>query len=131
MLLKIEQQKIVIRLCTNGNDQKSRSKALKIAVSQRGVESAAMQGGENNLLEVEGVQIDAVKLTKLLRKKLKQAAELLIVGPVDKKDGDKKEGPKMEVAMMQWPSYNYPYYVVPQFPLYEVRDSYQNGCSIL
>ncbi|XP_009768957.1 heavy metal-associated isoprenylated plant protein 16-like [Nicotiana tabacum] len=123
-------QKVVIRLSMNGNDQKSRSKAFKIAVSQPGVESAAIQGGEKNQLEVEGEQIDAVTLTKLLRKKLKQA-ELLSVGPVEKKDGDKKEGPKMEVAMTQWPSYNYPYYVVPQFSVYEVRDSYQPCCSIM
>ncbi|XP_059277838.1 uncharacterized protein LOC132032031 [Lycium ferocissimum] len=118
----------------DGNDKKSRSKAFKIAVSQPGtcVESAAMQGGEHNQLEVEEEQIDAVVLTKLLRKTLKQA-ELLSVGPVDKKDGDKKEGPKMElVPIMQWPSYNnYPYYVVPQYQFYEVRELYQGGCSIM
>ncbi|KAH0774497.1 hypothetical protein AABB24_020908 [Solanum stoloniferum] len=129
----MNKQKVVIRLSINGHDKKSRSKAFKIAVSQPGVNSAAMKGGENNQLEVEGEQIDAAVLTKLLRKKLKKGAELLSVGPIDKKDGDKKDDPKIElVPMMQWPSNNYyPYHVVPQYPFYEVTESYQGGCSIL
>ncbi|KAM3320689.1 hypothetical protein P3S67_007891 [Capsicum chacoense] len=67
-------QKVIIGLSINGNDKKSRSKAFKIAVSQPGVNSAAMKWGENNQSEVEGDQIDAVVLTKLLRKKLKKEA---------------------------------------------------------
>ncbi|KAK4727912.1 hypothetical protein R3W88_032829 [Solanum pinnatisectum] len=122
-LIKFGQQKVVIRLSINGHDKKSRSKAFKIAVSQPGVNSAAMKGGENNQLEVEGEQIDAAVLTKLLRKKLKKGAELLSVGPIDKKDD-----PKIE--LVQYPFY-YPYHVVPQYPFYEVTESYQGGCSIL
>ncbi|MCD7458661.1 hypothetical protein HAX54_038858 [Datura stramonium] len=125
-------QKVIIGLSINGSDEKSRSKAFKIAFSQQGVNSAAMKGEGKNQLEVEGDQIDAAVLTKLLRKKLKKGAELLSVGPVDKKDGDKNEDPKVElVPMMQWPSYNYPYHVVPLHPFYEVRESCQGVCSIL
>ncbi|KAK4374013.1 hypothetical protein RND71_004690 [Anisodus tanguticus] len=124
------QQKVVIRLSMNENDKKSRSKAFKIAASHPGTCGISSYARGENQLEVEGEQIDAIVLTKLLRKKLKQA-ELLSVGPVDKKDGDKKEGPKIEVPMMQWPSYNYPSYVVPLYPFCEVRGSYQGGCSIM
>ncbi|XP_055801416.1 heavy metal-associated isoprenylated plant protein 12-like [Solanum dulcamara] len=128
----MNKQKVVIGLSIHGKDKRSRSKAFKIAVSQPGVNSAAIKEGENNQLEVEGNQIDAAVLIKRLRKKLKKGAELLSVGPVDKKDGNKKEDPKIElVPMMQWPSYNYPYHVVPQYPFYEVTESYPGGCSIL
>ncbi|KAK6774683.1 hypothetical protein RDI58_029922 [Solanum bulbocastanum] len=123
----MNKRKVVIRLSINGHDKKSRSKAFKIAVSQPGVNSAAMKGEENNQLEVEGEQIDAAVLTKLLRKKLKKGAELLSVGPIDKKDGE-KDDPKIE--LVQYPFY-YPYHVVPQYPFYEVTESYQGGCSIL
>ncbi|KAL3323207.1 hypothetical protein AABB24_040363 [Solanum stoloniferum] len=123
----MNKQKVVIRLSINGHDKKSRPKAFKIAVSQPGVNSAAMKGGENNQLEVEGEQIDAAVLTKLLRKKLKKGAELFSVGPIDKKDGEKNY-PKIE--LVQYPFY-YPYHVVPQYPFYEVTESYQGGCSIL
>lgn len=129
LIKKNEQEKVIIGLAINGNDKKSRSKAFKIAVSQSGVNSAAIKGGENNQLEVEGNQIDAVVLTKLLRKKLNKGAELLSVGPV-KKDDDKKDGPKIElVPMMQWPSYNYPYHGVPQY--IEVVEPCQGRCSIM
>ncbi|KAM3382668.1 hypothetical protein P3S68_008243 [Capsicum galapagoense] len=36
-------QKVIIGLSINGNDKKSRSKAFKIAVSQPGVNSAAIK----------------------------------------------------------------------------------------
>lgn len=69
---------------------------------------------------MEGYQIDAAELTKSLRKKLRMQAELLSVGPIDK-----NKDPKIElVPMVQWPSYNYPYYVVPQYPFYEITESY-------
>ncbi|MCD9638358.1 hypothetical protein HAX54_022258 [Datura stramonium] len=130
-------QKVVIKLSLNGNDQKYRSKAFKIAVSQPGVESAAMQGDEKNQLEVMGDQIDAVKLTSLLRKNLGQA-DLVSVGPVGG-GGDNKDDPKPQagaaaaaaVTLPQAPLY---YYTYPpyQYPVYQVSDSYnQPSCSIM
>ncbi|XP_059302730.1 heavy metal-associated isoprenylated plant protein 41-like [Lycium ferocissimum] len=119
-------QKVVIQLSMNGNDHKSRSKAFKIAVSQPGVESATIQGQENNQLEVVGEQIDAVVLANLLRKKF-GLAEIVTFGPVAV--GDKN---KSQDVMMLWQPYNYQsHYVVPQYHAYEVRDSYQQGCSIM
>ncbi|KAK3025523.1 hypothetical protein RJ639_042058 [Escallonia herrerae] len=78
------QQKVVIEVSIH--DQKSRSKATKIAV---GVESTALKGEGKNQLEVVGDGIDAVILTMLLRKNV-GFEELDSVGP-DEKDDEKKE----------------------------------------
>ncbi|XP_059664644.1 uncharacterized protein LOC132310490 [Cornus florida] len=59
-------QKMVIKLQIN--DQKRRSKALKIAVGISGVESAALQGADKNDIVVTGDEVDAVVLTTALRK---------------------------------------------------------------
>ncbi|KAJ8567926.1 hypothetical protein K7X08_020648 [Anisodus acutangulus] len=130
-------QKVVIRLSLSGNDSKYRTKAFKIAVSQPGVESAAIQGEEKNQLEVVG-EIDAASLTSLLRKNLGQA-DLVSVGPAgdgDKKGNkgetgsDKNAGAAAVVTQPQPPLY---YYTYPhQYPVYQVIDSYdQQNCSIM
>ncbi|XP_020550730.1 heavy metal-associated isoprenylated plant protein 16-like, partial [Sesamum indicum] len=77
-------QKIVIKVSMN--DEKSRSKALKISVCVSGVESAALTGGGKNQVEVVGEGIDAVELTRRLRKNVAYA-ELVSVGE------GKKEAP--------------------------------------
>ncbi|XP_019230585.1 PREDICTED: heavy metal-associated isoprenylated plant protein 16-like [Nicotiana attenuata] len=126
-------QKIVIKLCMDGNDQRSRTKAFKIAVSQPGVESAAMQGSKNYELQVLGEQIDAVILTNSLRKKLGQA-QLVSVGPVDDADNKNTNSDTRSEAsatVPQSPAYSYPVYAVPQYPVYEVRDSNLECCSIM
>ena len=124
---------MVIRLSLNGNDQKYRTKALKIAVSQPGVESAAMTGEEKNQLEVVG-EIDAADLTSLLRKNLGQA-ELVSVGPAgggDKKVPDTKPPAAAAAAVAQSQPVLYYYTYPPQYPIYQVGDSYgQSGCSIM
>lgn len=124
-------QKVVIRLSFNGNEQKYRIKAFKIAVSQSGVESAAITGDGKNQLEVVG-EVDAANLTSLLRKNLGQA-DLVSVGPVG--GGDKKPAATAPTAaaVIQSPpdlySYAYPPY---QYPVYQVTDSYgQSNCSIM
>ncbi|XP_059284117.1 uncharacterized protein LOC132037596 [Lycium ferocissimum] len=127
-------QKVVIRLSLSRNDQKCRSKAFKIAVSQPGVESAAIQGDGKNQLEVVGEQIDAVTLTSSLRKNLGQA-ELVSAGPATAAGNkDKSSDIKASVVpvTIQSQPYYYPYYAAPQYPVYQVRDSYQQeGCSIM
>ncbi|XP_016476844.1 heavy metal-associated isoprenylated plant protein 16 [Nicotiana tabacum] len=130
-------QKVVIKLSLNGNDQKYRSKAFKIAVSQPGVESAAMKGEEKNQLEVVGDEIDAVTLTNLLRKNLGQA-QLVSVGPASTGGGENKDKAGSDTkpqasaaAVTQWQTPYY--YTLPQYPVYQVRDSYddQPVCSIM
>ncbi|XP_055823511.1 uncharacterized protein LOC129892015 [Solanum dulcamara] len=127
-------QKVVIRLSFNGNDQKYRTKAFKIAVSQSGVESAAITGDGKNQLEVVG-EVDAATLTRLLRKNLGQA-DLVSVGPAG---GDKKPpaaaaapAPATTTVIQSQPgSYYYPYPSY-QYPVYQVTDSYgQSNCSIM
>ncbi|KAM3395849.1 heavy metal-associated isoprenylated plant protein 39 [Capsicum galapagoense] len=129
-------QKVVIRLSLSGNDQKYRTKAFKIAVSQSGVESAAIKGDDKNQLEVVG-EIDAAALTSLLRKNLGQA-DLVSVGPAGgggdkepKAGSDKK--PEVAAAVVQSQPALY-YYAYPsyQYPVYQVNDPYdQPNCSIM
>ncbi|KAA8526649.1 hypothetical protein F0562_008148 [Nyssa sinensis] len=87
-------QKVVIKVSMNG--QKSRSKALRIAVGVSGVESAALQGQDKSQIEVTGDGVDAITLTTLIRKNVGYA-ELVSVSPVgEKKETEKKENPKKE-----------------------------------
>ncbi|KAG8640432.1 heavy metal-associated isoprenylated plant protein 47 isoform X2 [Manihot esculenta] len=96
-------KKMVIKVFMNGNS-KTRSKALQIAVSTDGVQSAALGEKDKDQLEVVGVGVDAVKLVASLRKKLakwpcltyilpktKVHAELLDMNDVEEK---KKEETK-------------------------------------
>ncbi|KAL0362541.1 UNVERIFIED_CONTAM: Disease resistance protein Pik-1 [Sesamum calycinum] len=100
------------------NDDKSRSKALKISVCVSGVESAALTGEGKNQVEVVGEGIDAVELTRRLRKNVAYA-ELVSVAEV------KKEGaPAAKVVTpnpqptVVW-TYAPPYDGFPQYPVYE------------
>ncbi|AES71738.2 metal ion-binding protein, putative [Medicago truncatula] len=102
------------------NSHKSRSKAMKIAVGVSGVESAAVKGDSKDQIEVTGEQIDAAKLTCLLRKKFCHA-DLVSVGEVEKKEEKKEE------AIVAWPCVaGYPHYPVP---VCEIRDD--PSCSIM
>ncbi|KAL3333167.1 hypothetical protein AABB24_033305 [Solanum stoloniferum] len=129
-------QKVVIRLSLNGNDRKYRTKAFKIAVSQTGVESAAITGDGKNQLEVVG-EVDAATLTSLLRKNLGQA-DLVSVGPAGGGPAAAAPAPAPAVpvaaaAMVQSQPGSY-YYAYPsyQYPVYQVTDSYgESNCSIM
>ncbi|XP_060188372.1 heavy metal-associated isoprenylated plant protein 16-like [Lycium barbarum] len=120
-------QKVVIRLYLSGCDQKCRAKAFKKAVSLPGVESAAMTGDEKNQLEVVG-EIDAVELTRVLRKSMGQA-ELVSVGP-DKKKEEKK--PEAAIVTQLQPTLYCCAYPpqYSQYPVYQVTDS-NDFCSIM
>ncbi|KAK4714564.1 hypothetical protein R3W88_020471 [Solanum pinnatisectum] len=125
-------QKVVIRLSLNGNDQKCRTKAFKIAVSQSGVESAAITGDGKNQLEVVG-EVDAAILTSLLRKNLGQA-DLVSVGPAggDKKPAAPAPAPAAAAVVQSQPGSYYYAYPSYQYPVYQVTDSYgQSNCSIM
>ncbi|KAK2986418.1 hypothetical protein RJ640_011856 [Escallonia rubra] len=98
------QQKVVIEVSMN--DQKRRSKAMKISGGSNGVESAALKGEGKNQLEVVGDRIDAVVLTTLLRKNV-GFAELVTVIPDKKQDEKKDTEKKIEATIMPpfWVSY--------------------------
>ncbi|KAH0651272.1 hypothetical protein KY285_031393 [Solanum tuberosum] len=124
-------QKVVIRLSLNGNNQKYRTKAFKIAVSQSGVESAAITGDGKNQLEVVG-EVDAATLTSLLRKNLGQA-DLVSVGPAGGPAAPAPAVAAAAAAMVQSQPGSY-YYAYPsyQYPVYQVTDSYgESNCSIM
>ncbi|KAH0651953.1 hypothetical protein KY285_032120 [Solanum tuberosum] len=126
------QQKVVIRLSLNGNDQKCRTKAFKIAVSQSGVESAAITGDGKNQLEVVG-EVDAATLTCLLRKNLGQA-DLVSVGPAGGGPAATAPTPAVAAAAMVQSQPGSYYYAYPsyQYPVYQVTDSYgESNCSIM
>ncbi|KAG6408004.1 hypothetical protein SASPL_131006 [Salvia splendens] len=80
------QVKIVVRVSVS--DEKSRSKALKIYVGIWGVESAALSGAEKDQVVVVGESIDAVELTRQLRKGVAHT-ELVNVGEDKKEDTNK------------------------------------------
>ncbi|KAI3769471.1 hypothetical protein L6452_00574 [Arctium lappa] len=105
-------QKIVVKVTMN-NEKKSR-KALKIAVSLCGVESASFVGSDKDQIAVTGEGIDSVELTTLLRKGVGYT-ELVSVGPVEEKKPEAKESKAtVEVHPYQYYYYNYyptPYYV--------------------
>ncbi|CAK9151836.1 unnamed protein product [Ilex paraguariensis] len=116
-------QKVVIRVPMNG--QKSRSKAMKIVVGVSGVESASLQGQENNQITVVGENIDPVVLATLLRKNV-GSADLVSVSPVGGEEN------KENVATAQPPVWSHSYYpaVVPQYPMYPIYQA-DPICTIL
>ncbi|KAJ8748147.1 hypothetical protein K2173_000555 [Erythroxylum novogranatense] len=124
ILFFICQQKLVINVTFNGN--KSRSKAMKIAVGFAAVESVAIGGEGKNKIEVVGDGVDAVKLTSLLRKRVGYAV-LETVAPVEKKEEKKPAPPPLQIQ----PSWS----LGPYQYVYEVRDQYSvhdpSPCSIL
>ncbi|XP_057807068.1 heavy metal-associated isoprenylated plant protein 47-like [Salvia miltiorrhiza] len=101
-------QKIVIgmSLC---ND-KCRSKALKVAVSVPGVESAAIVRGDKDQVVVMGDGVDSVELTRRLRKKMGHA-ELMSV--------EQTSAAAEAQAVVPPPYYGFPYYHHYQ---YQVRE---------
>ncbi|XWS36665.1 hypothetical protein CRYUN_Cryun20dG0104900 [Craigia yunnanensis] len=120
-------QKMVVKVTMNG--QKSRSKALKIAVGLSGVESASLKGDDKSQIEVTGDGVDPVQLTSLIRKSVGYA-ELVSVSAVG---GEKKEEKKEEAkppAAHVWPPYNQPDYVY-YMPSYGYVQHHEPNCSIM
>ncbi|WCJ37339.1 Copper transport protein family [Euphorbia peplus] len=125
-------QKIVVKVSLNG--QKSRSKALKIAVGISGVESAGLGGDDKSQIEIVGDGVDAVHLTTLLRKKIGHADIVSISAVGEKKAEEKKPEEASKFEQIAWPySYNYS---VPQTHMIALQDPYHyradpNTCSIM
>ncbi|XP_057797702.1 disease resistance protein Pik-1-like [Salvia miltiorrhiza] len=112
------QIKIVVRVSMN--DEKSRSKALKISVGISGVESAVLAGASKDQVVVAGESIDAVELTRQLRKGVGHA-ELVSVG-----EDKKKEKP---AAKMEAPAPSVPLWSNSYHPIYETRPN--DTCTIM
>ncbi|XP_050206657.1 disease resistance protein Pik-1-like [Mercurialis annua] len=130
-------QKMVIKVDMHGH--KSRSKALQIVVGIYGVTSASLGEKDKSQLEVIGEGVDAVKLTRSLRKRLgkwphctcllprnKAYAELISVSEVkEEKKEEKKEAAQPLISSIGG-------YGMPQFVCQEVvRDHDPYPCSIM
>ncbi|KAI6695159.1 hypothetical protein NL676_022869 [Syzygium grande] len=115
-------QKVVIKVSMNDHasrfycfgPQNHHSKALRLTGGFPGVQSVALVGDQDQI-EVTG-EIDAVKLTTLLRKKV-GFAEIVSVGEV-KKEGEKKDKPdeKKDSQPVVWP--------YPHLEVLYLEDSY-------
>ncbi|KAM7495313.1 hypothetical protein LguiB_029922 [Lonicera macranthoides] len=101
------------------DNNKRRSKALKIVVGVSGVESAGLKGTAKDEIEVTGENIDAVELITLLRKNFVYATLVSVDPP-----SDKEESKSATLVPMVWPSYA---------PPYRIHDlpTHEPFCSIL
>ncbi|GAB4827833.1 hypothetical protein Ancab_034718 [Ancistrocladus abbreviatus] len=79
-------QKIIIKV--HMDCEKCRIKAMKVASSASGVNTVAVEGDQ---LVVSGVDIDAAKLTRCLRKKVGYAMLVIIEEVKDKQPEPKKK----------------------------------------
>ncbi|KAG4956392.1 hypothetical protein JHK85_042772 [Glycine max] len=66
--MKLTKQKIVMKV--HMNCQKCRTKALKVVAAASGVNFVGLEGEEKDKLVVIGDEVDPVKLTNSLRKKV-------------------------------------------------------------
>ncbi|KAK8694224.1 hypothetical protein V6N13_071780 [Hibiscus sabdariffa] len=125
-------KKMLVKVTMNGD--KSRSKALKIAVGLSGVESASLKGDDKSQIEVTGDGVDAVKLTSLLRKSVGHAE---LVSVADEKKEEKKEEPKPKpkpepptpIYYVSTPYY--PRYYYQPVPSYGYVQDHGPSCSIM
>ncbi|KAH6780749.1 hypothetical protein C2S52_011986 [Perilla frutescens var. hirtella] len=121
------QVKIVVRVSMN--DEKSRSKALKISVGISGVESAALSGAGKDQVVVVGENIDAVQLTRQLRKGVGHT-DLVSVGEDKKEDKPavKVEAPPPALPLVvSYQPYQYPGY--NSYPVYQTTSD--PSCTIM
>ncbi|XP_017246636.1 heavy metal-associated isoprenylated plant protein 46 [Daucus carota subsp. sativus] len=106
-------QKVVIRV-SMVDQNKSRTKAMKIAATAFGVQSVALSGDAKDQIEVTGEGIDTVELAKLLRKKI-GSGDLISVGPAEAEvntDEKKDEGGVVPLVWGSQPYYSNFYPVV-------------------
>ncbi|MBA0769824.1 hypothetical protein Gotri_018521 [Gossypium trilobum] len=123
---------MVLKVSMNGD--KSRSKALKIAVGLSGVESASLKGDDKSQIEVTGDGVDAVKLTSQLRKSVGFAELVSVSAAGGEKKEEKKDDPKPEPPFCYVsPPFNPSYHYYQAVPSYEYVDNYGPSppCSIL
>ncbi|KAK8694225.1 hypothetical protein V6N13_071781 [Hibiscus sabdariffa] len=119
-------KKMVVKVTMNGD--KSRSKALRIAVGLSGVESASLKGDDKSQIEVTGDGVDAVKLTSLLRKSVGHAE---LVSVADDKKEEKKEEPKPEQQFYYVSTPYYPQNYYQAAPPYGYVEDHEPSCSII
>uniref|UniRef100_A0A0D9VHM9 HMA domain-containing protein n=1 Tax=Leersia perrieri TaxID=77586 RepID=A0A0D9VHM9_9ORYZ len=102
------QKKIVIKV--NMANDKCRSKAMALVASTGGVVSVELAGDDKSKFVVVG-DVDSIKLTNALRKKVDGSAQLVEVGEAKKEEKKKEEEKKKDepVAVYQPGYYCHPY----------------------
>ncbi|GAB4827803.1 hypothetical protein Ancab_034689 [Ancistrocladus abbreviatus] len=119
-------QKIVIKV--HIDCEKCRIKAMKVATSALGVNVVAVEGDQ---LVVSGVDVDAAKLTRCLRKKVGYAMLVALEEVKDKQpEAKKEETPEKSIPCPPCP----PYYCpppCPQFYMYDVPNDHAPLCIIM
>ncbi|WVY92274.1 hypothetical protein V8G54_037788 [Vigna mungo] len=122
-------KKIVIQV--RMENEKCRSKAMKIAAASEGVHSVALEGEDRDQMVVTGDAIDSVCLTNKLRKKFNNATLISVTdenAANDEEDGDAGGQQKDQIFPIPYCYSNLP----PHTHLYVLDyDSYPNACSIL
>uniref|UniRef100_A0A0D9VHM7 HMA domain-containing protein n=2 Tax=Leersia perrieri TaxID=77586 RepID=A0A0D9VHM7_9ORYZ len=101
-------KKIVIKV--NMANDKCRSKAMALVASTGGVVSVELAGDDKSKFVVVG-DVDSIKLTNALRKKVDGSAQLVEVGEAKKEEKKKEEEKKKDepVAVYQPGYYCHPY----------------------
>ncbi|TYI31730.1 hypothetical protein ES332_A04G004900v1 [Gossypium tomentosum] len=127
-------QKMVLKV--QMNCEKCRAQALRIAAATQGVTQMAIQGQEKDELMVTREEVDSVKLTRCLRKKLHHATVLTIEVIKEKKEEKGKKTKNEENKKIKDEKHTPPYYVCyppyPMPPLIMVQDPYEyQACSIM
>ncbi|KAF9609584.1 hypothetical protein IFM89_017446 [Coptis chinensis] len=117
-------QKVVIRVFSM-NNAKSRTKAMKIAVSVPGVISVELKGDSKNEIELTGEGIDSTCLTILLRKKV-GFTELVSVTPIPEKIVETQKKPDNNIPVCTPCQYG-----TPGICWAEVRDYNPELCAIM
>ncbi|KAK8603106.1 hypothetical protein V6N13_085302 [Hibiscus sabdariffa] len=102
-------KKMVVKVTFNSD--KSRYKALRIAVGLSGVESASLKGDDKSRIELTGHAVDLVKLTSLLRKNVGHAEMVSIADYVS--------------------TPYYPQYYYHPVPSYGYVEDHEPSCSIM
>ncbi|KAJ8491111.1 hypothetical protein OPV22_012832 [Ensete ventricosum] len=128
LLQSLMQQKIVIRVQMKCN--RCRSKAMKTAVGNHGIETVSIEGKEKDLLVIIGERVDSVALACSLRKKL-HCAEIVTVEEVkeraEEEEEEKQEEDKKDVLPLPHPVINPSY--LPAYCV--IFDPEPSTCSIL
>ncbi|CAL9134039.1 unnamed protein product [Musa textilis] len=121
------QQKIVIRVQMNCD--RCRSKAMKTAVGNHGIETVSIDGEEKDLLVIIGERVDSVALACSLRKKL-HCADIVTVEEVKEKEKEtEEEKPEEDKKDVPLP---HPVIYSSHLPAYcVIFDPEPSTCSIL
>ncbi|XVE78267.1 hypothetical protein DITRI_Ditri13aG0130900 [Diplodiscus trichospermus] len=115
---------MVLKVTMNG--EKSRTKAMKIAVGLLGVESSSLKCDDKSQIEVTGDGVDPVQLTSKIRKSVGYA-ELVSVSAV----GESEEVEPPPPAAYVWTPYQPDNFVYMEPSYGYVQQCHEPSCSIM